>query len=94
MPTRAARIVPHRGQWLPRTTSVTCPHQHRSCRASAVGRPAFADGLEMLRMGALVEPIVVVEIVLAAVVAVAVLSVRKLLSMVLTAWFVSVWWVG
>ncbi len=61
---------------------MSCPHQHRSCRASAAGRPALADALEMLRMAALVADIVVVL----AVVAVAVLSVRKLLSMVLTAW--------
>jgi hypothetical protein len=85
-PTRATRIVPHRGQWPPRTTSMSCPHQHGACRASAAGRPAPADELDMLRMGALVAAIVVVEIVVAAVVAVAVLSVRELLSMVLTAW--------
>ena len=60
---------------------MSCPHQHRSCRASAAGRPALADALEMLRMAA-----VAVIVVVLAVVAVAVLSVRKLLSMVLTAW--------
>jgi hypothetical protein len=86
VPTRATRIVPHRGQWLPRTTSMSCPHQHRSCRASAAGRPTLTDALDMLRMVALVAANVVVEIVLAAVVAVAVLWVRKLLSMVVTAW--------
>jgi hypothetical protein len=82
------RIVPHREQWSPRTTSMSCPHQHGSCRASAAGRSALLGSLEVLRMLVMVVMVMATVEVLAvvAVVAVAVLSVRELLSMVLTAW--------